>query len=174
MKTITILLLALWPTLWASSQNSLPNAELRDVDGNRLSASEVLQPGSPTLLVFWKSNNSQCCENLENLEAAWTGSLRDLGVRMIVICTDCDGNWSRVKPLVNGNGWEFETYVDVNGDLKRAMSVGEGPCTMLFDRNETMVCRYNAACTGSPEFICDNFKKHLGGELTADVKRVGR
>ncbi len=35
--------------------------------------------------------------------------LKDLGVRMVVICTGCNGNWSNIKPLVNGNNWDFET-----------------------------------------------------------------
>jgi len=172
MKTITTLLLLTWPVLWSAAQTSLPDVDVRDMDGMQVSASNIIRPGAPTLLVFWKSNNNQCCENLETLEEAWSNTLRSQGVKMVVICTDCSGSWSHIKPIVNGNSWEFETYVDVNGDLKRAMNVGEGPCTMLFDENENMVCRYNAACTGSPEYICENFVKHLGNPLTADVRNT--
>ena len=175
MKTIIALLLSIAPVLWSAAQtNNIPNVDLRDTDGNRITSAEIIQPGAATLVVFWKSNNSQCCTNLENLEEAWSETLRNQGVRMVVICTDCNGNWSNIKPVVNGNGWEFETYVDVNGDFKRAMNVGEGPCTMLFDNDENMVCRYNSTCTGGPDYICDNFMKHLESPLSVVEYRAGK
>jgi cytochrome c biogenesis protein CcmG, thiol:disulfide interchange protein DsbE len=175
MKKLITLILAIAPALWTMAQtNNIPNSDLRDPDGKKVSSSEVIKPGAATLVVFWKSNNNACCANLETLEEAWSGTLRHQGVRMVVICTDCNGNWTTIKPIVNGNGWEFETYIDVNGDFKRAMNVGEGPCTILFDQDENQVCRYNSACTGTPEYICGNFMAHLGSPLTEVELRAGK
>ena len=160
MKTITLSLIACLSSLILSAQQ-IPDVNLRDVDGNPVSSLEVSQPGEATLLVFWKSTSGKCCENLENLYEAWTGSLKLRGIKMVAICVDCNGSWSHVKPIVNGNGWDFETYIDVNGDFRRALGVGDVPCSMLFDGNQNLVCRYNSGCTGSSDFICENILNHL-------------
>jgi len=174
MKTITILILSILPALWTAAQSNIPAVDLRNTDGKNVSSVEIIKPGTPTLLVFWKSNNTKCCENLENLEEAWTSTMKEQGVRMVVICTDCNANWTSIKPIINGNSWDFETYIDVNGDFRRAMNVGEGPCTMLYDEEANLVCRYNSACTGSQEYICNNFLKHLDNPLTVTDLRAGK
>lgn len=168
MKTLALVLLACLASFWASAQqNSIPAVDLRDIDGKIISSSEISSPGVPVLLVFWKSTDGKCCENLEVIAEAWDETLRIKGVRMVAICTDCNGSWGQVKPIINGNDWDFEAYIDVNCDFKRALSVGEGPCTMLFDQEQNLVCRYNSACTGNQEFICNNILDHLNLEVTA-------
>jgi len=70
-------------------------------------------------------------------------------VTMIIsICVDCNGSWGQVKPFVKGKGYDFETYVDINGDLKHAMNAGTVPCTIVFDKNNDQICRYDNYCAG--------------------------
>jgi hypothetical protein len=165
MKKLTLILIALWPALWMSAQQtSIPNVDLRDIDGKIISSSQIFQSGTPTLVVFWKSSSGKCCDNLETLQSAWEGTLALHGVNLVAICIDCNGSWTQVKPIVNGNNWDFDTYIDVNGDFKRAMSVGDVPCTMLFDEDQNLVCRMN---TGSEEYICKNILDHLDIPVTA-------
>jgi hypothetical protein len=135
--------------------------DLRDLDGKVVSSQDIFQSDEATLLVFWKSASGKCCENVELLQEAWDSSLKDYNIRMVAVCIDCNGSWSHVKPIVNGKSWDFDTYIDVNGDFKRAMCVGEAPCTMLFDREQKIVCRYNSGCTGTQDFICQNIMEHL-------------
>jgi len=168
MKKLALFLIAFWPALLVSAQpTSIPDVDLRDINGTIVSSSQITQPGESTLIVFWKSSSGKCCENLDMLQEAWDETLKQKGVRLIAVCVDCDGAWTRVKPIVNGNDWDFDTYIDVNGDFKRAMSVGDVPCTMLFDQDQNLVCRYNSACTGSQEFICQNITDHLNNSVTA-------
>jgi len=175
MKNIALFLLAFWPALWMSAQSTtIPNVDLKDIDGKTVSSSQITQAGSSTLVVFWKSSSSKCCDNLEMLREAWNETLRQKGVKLVAICVDCNGAWGHVKPLVNGNNWDFDTYIDVNGDFKRAMSVGEVPCTMLFDEDQNLVCRYNAVCTGSQDFICENIMEHLNITATASNFKAGK
>lgn len=172
MKNIVLALFALLPALWATAQeNHLPAINLRDVDGKVVCASSITDSGRATLLVFWKSSSIKCCENLETLYDAWTNNLKAKGIKLVAICIDCNGSWTHVKPIVNGNDWDFETYIDVNGDFKRAMSIGDGPCSLLFDQDQNLVYWYNAACTGSEEYICHNLLEHLyPGMVNNDFK----
>jgi hypothetical protein len=168
MKSISLVLFACWPAFWTlAQQNQIPEVDLRDIDGKIISSSDILSSGTPTLVVFWNSSNGKCCENLEVMAEAWEESLQQKGISMVAVCVDCNGSWTQVKPIVNGNGWEFEAYIDVNGDFKRALCIGEGPCSMLFDHEQNLVCRYNSACSGSQEFICNNILNHLDNVVTA-------
>jgi len=174
MKKLALILITLWPALWISAQQaSIPDVDLRDIDGNIISSLQITEPGTSTMVVFWKSSSGKCCDNLEKLQEAWEETLSRQGVRMVAICVDCNGSWTQVKPIVNGNSWDFDTYIDVNGDFKRAMSVGDAPCTMLFDEDQNMICRMNSACTGSQEFICNNIMDHLNLSETASNFKTG-
>lgn len=79
---------------------------------------------------------------------------------MICICVDGTGSWSHVKPVVDGNCWEFDTYVDVNCDLKRAMNVTNVPCTILLDGSKNLICRYNGFCIGADQMLCEKIRDH--------------
>jgi hypothetical protein len=169
MKTIAIILVALLPALnMLAQQSRIPAVDLRDINGTIVSSSNIISFGDPTLVVFWKSCSNLCSDNLDRLQGAWEEVLAGHGVKMIAVCVDCNGSWSQVKPIVYGNNWDFDTYIDVNGDFKRAMNVGDVPCTMLFDSEQNLVCRYNSACTGTQEFICNNIMDHLNISETAE------
>jgi cytochrome c biogenesis protein CcmG, thiol:disulfide interchange protein DsbE len=175
MKNIALVLLAFLPALSVSAQQtSIPNVDLKDIDGKTISASQITQPGTSTVVVFWKSSSGKCCDNLDLLQEAWSETLKQKGVRLVAICVDCNGAWSNVKPLVNGNNWDFDTYIDVNGDFKRAMNIGDVPCTMLFDEDQNLICRYNSACAGSQEFLCENIMDHLNSPVTASNFKTGK
>jgi cytochrome c biogenesis protein CcmG, thiol:disulfide interchange protein DsbE len=168
MKTLALILIALLPAARLSAQqNSIPDVDLRDLNGGIISSSQITRPGTPTLLVFWKSSNGKCCENLETIQSAWEETLLQRGVKMVAICIDCNGSWTQVKPIVNGNNWDFDTYIDVNGDFKRAMNIGDAPCTLLLDEDQNLICRYNGACAGSQDFICTNILDNLNMPVTA-------
>jgi cytochrome c biogenesis protein CcmG/thiol:disulfide interchange protein DsbE len=169
MKTLALILIALTPAVSLSAQQaSIPDVDLRDLNGKIISSTEIIQSGKPTLLIFWKSSSGKCCENLETLQSAWEGTLAQHGIKLVAICVDCNGSWTQVKPIVDGNNWDFDTYIDVNGDMKRAMNVGDVPCTMLFDEGQNIVCRMNSACTGTEEFICSSIMDHLNNSATAE------
>jgi len=156
MKTLSLFIALLWAVLGLHAQSeTFPGINLKTPDGNSVSAAKIFSREQPTLLIFWKSTSEKCCENLENIQNAWTESLAEKGVKLVAICVDCSGGWGHVKPIVMGKGWVFETYIDVNGDFKRAMNVNTIPCTILLNENLKQVCRYNGFCAGSGEMICE-------------------
>jgi peroxiredoxin len=156
MKNSIVIILLFWAgNLLLAQNNKLPATDLKTLNGTPISTAEIFETGNTTLLVFWKSTSGKCCENLEDLQNSWTESLEEKGVKMIAICVDCSGAWSHVKPLVAAKGWDFDTYIDVNGDFKRAMGVSIAPCTILLDKNLDQICRQNGFCAGSGEILCE-------------------
>jgi len=74
---------------------------------------------------------------------------------------DCHGSSSHVKPIVKGKNYDFETYIDVNGDFIRAMSVSAFLYTILFDKDQKELCRYSGYCSGSGELICKKIMEQI-------------
>jgi hypothetical protein len=175
MKTISLIIAALLPALCLTAQQApIPNVDLRDINGKTVSSSTLSEPGVSTMVVFWNISGEQSCDNLETLAESWDETLRHQGIKMVAVCVDCNGSWTSVKPIVNGNGWDFETLIDVNGDLKRAMSVGDEPCAMLFDGRQNLVCRYNSITPANGEYICNNVLEQVDSSITAANFRTAK
>ena len=154
MKTIYILAAFLISMSVSFAQtNSLLSTDLKTLDGITISSDEAIIPGSQTLLVLWGSGSNQCAQNLENLQDLWFESLKDAGVDFVSVCIDANGYYSKIKPYVYGNGWEFDTYIDVNGDFKRTIGVNELPCTILLDSRNNQIVRYEGFPAESEDIL---------------------
>ena len=141
MKTIIFILLQILPVSWMNSQTFLlPVANLTDLDGFTVSTDQILKPGQPTIMVFWDSGDAKCCQNLDALQSVLTDQLKDKNIRIVAICSKFNGIWPNVKPLVYGKGWDFDIYIDVNGEFSRCLQINGMPFTMLFNENRDIGC----------------------------------
>lgn len=154
-KIYYVLVLSLFSCTTGAQSVTLHGTELRDLNGRMVPVSAIIEEGHPLVMVFWKSGSSKCCENLETMQSAWMTRLRDRGVRFVAVCEDCAGSWSHVKPLVAGKGWDFDVYIDVNGDFRRSLGISVIPSTVLFDAGMRMICKHPGWCSGNEGLICD-------------------
>lgn len=141
--------------------NTLPSADIYTLDGNRINTKQISNNQMPMILVFFKTYDNKCCENLFSICEAHEEVLADKGVKMIAICIDCVGKTGHVKPFVYGHGLDIEVYVDKNGDLKRAMGIPDAPYTILYDQQMEVYCKYNGYCTGNQEMVCKKMNECL-------------
>ena len=164
MKTIFINFILLLAVPFSFSQSIF--ADLRTLDGAFISSEKVVSGNQGTILVFWKVGNETCYDNLENLQEVWAGTIKAMGVRLVAICENDGINWPKVKPLVYGKDWDFDIYIDMNGDFKRLMEVNDFPYTLLLDNKEEIKCRYSGYCNGDEEQLCSKIShclKEKGG-----------
>ncbi|MEE4258241.1 MAG: redoxin domain-containing protein [Bacteroidales bacterium] len=170
MKIIFICLFLLNIFFCAISQEFYAlNEPLKTLDGSLIEMNDVLTSKQGTILIFWETNSHQCCNNLENLQDSWVEELKKLGIELIAICVNCPGNWAKVKPLVAGKGWDFDVYIDINGQLKRTLGITTTPYTVLLDGDKNIRCRYPGYCSGDEVQICEKIKHCLenDGDLAA-------
>lgn len=154
MKTIYLVAAILISSSFAFGQtNSMLATNLKTLDGVTISSEEAIKPGNPTMLVLWGSANSKCIQNLDNLQDLWIESLKDKGVNFVSVCVDANGYYSKVKPYVLGNSWEFDTYIDVYGDFSRAIGLNQFPCTILLDSENNQIARYEGFPAGSEDIL---------------------
>ncbi len=163
MKTLIIIAMCLLIMSAVAQKPAMPSAQLRTLDGVVVNTSEIFAVDETTLLVFWRSEDGKCCENLDLLQEAWNDQLKNKNVRLVAVCVDARGSYSHVKPLVKGRGWDFDAYIDLNGDFRRSMAVNLLPCTILLDEKLNVICRHDGFCTGAADMICEKVEAYLAG-----------
>ncbi|MCD4732589.1 MAG: redoxin domain-containing protein [Bacteroidales bacterium] len=141
--------------------SKLPAVELFTLDGIQINTAYISNDNMPMILVFFKTYDNECCENLYAICEAHEEMLAEKGVKMIAICIDCVGKIEHVKPFVYGHGLDIEVYVDKNGDLKRKMGIPDAPYTILYDQKMEVYCKYNGYCAGSQEMVCEKMNECL-------------
>lgn len=167
MKKLALLPLILLTSICLSisaQQFNYPSARLLTLNGEYINSSEVLDNENPTILIFWKSNEIKCCEQIALMIDAKEKLEELTEVNIVAICTDSDGLSSRIKPLVSGKDWDIEVYIDRNEDFKRAMNIPSIPFTCVFDKDQRLICEYNGYCAWADDFICDKIKECLLNE----------
>lgn len=154
MKTLYLLLALLLTSSFAYAQtNNISSTNLKTLDGVTISSEDALKSGNHTMLVLWSKSNSQCEQNLDNLQDLWNESLKVKEVNFISVCVDANGYYGKLKPYVQGNGWEFDTYVDVYGEFSRTIGVSELPLTILLDDENKQIARYEGFPAGSEDLL---------------------
>jgi thioredoxin-related protein len=77
---------------------------------------------------------------------------------MIIVSIDEAQNASKVKPLVDGNGWEYEVLLDPNSDFKRAMNVQNVPHVFVINGKGKIVYNHAGYVDGGEEDIYNALK----------------
>jgi thioredoxin-related protein len=81
-------------------------------------------------------------------------------LELIAVCTDNARNVPKVKPYVDGQGWEYEIIMDINQDFQRAMNVAQIPHTFLLDTKGNIVYQHSGYLEGD-EFALEEKIKAL-------------
>lgn len=145
--------------LMITGQNaSIPSVDLYTLDGEKINSTAIFDNSRPTILIFWKTFEKDCCNQISSMVDAREEILGKDNVRIVCICIDCTGNTTHVKPIIYGKDWDVEAYVDKNGDFKRVMNVVNTPLTILYDTDNSVICQYAGYCCGAEEMVCEKLK----------------
>lgn len=127
----------------ANGQDKLPSVTLKDLDGNIVNLSEISNDGKPIIINFWATWCSPCKRELSAINDLYVDWVDETGVKLIAVSVDDQRTVDRVKPYVDGSGWEYDILLDTNADLKRAMGVNNVPFTFLVNGDGEIVWKHN-------------------------------
>ncbi len=153
MKKILFLALIMLSAMELHAQ--LPNVRLQDVDGDSVQTGEISNDGKPVIISFWATWCKPCIRELKAIHEVYPDWQDETGVRMIIVSIDQAQDANRVKPLVDGFGWEYEVLLDPNGDFKRAMNVQNVPHVFVLDGNGKIVYNHAGYTDGGEQDIYD-------------------
>ena len=153
MKKCLFLALVLLSAIQLHAQ--LPNVRLQDIDGHTIQTGSISNDGNPIIISFWATWCKPCLRELKAIHEVYPDWQDETGVKMIIVSIDQAQDANRVKPLVDGFGWEYEVLLDPNGDFKRAMNVQNVPHIFVLDGKGKIVYNHAGYTEGGEQDIYD-------------------
>lgn len=161
MKKLTTLLLMtlLVAGLHAQTKTDLPNVTIKDINGKAVNISKLSNDGNPIVITFWATWCAPCIKEHNALSDVYDDWQDETGVKIYSVSIDDSRSTAKVKPFVDGKGWDFNVLLDVNGDLKRAMNVSNPPHTFLVDGKGKIVYQHSGYVEGAEDELFEEIKK---------------
>jgi cytochrome c biogenesis protein CcmG/thiol:disulfide interchange protein DsbE len=111
----------------------IPDFELDDLNGERVSFYDILESGpGPTVLSFWYVACPPCKDEHVELQEL-LDEYEDSGLVIVAVSVDSSKTVSGVKPYIRGNGYTFVVLLDIDGNVKQTLGVPYEPYTFLVD-----------------------------------------
>jgi peroxiredoxin len=167
-RTIAIIFtLLMGITLFAQDEiagRKLPSVDIKTLNGEVINTSSIDNEGQPIVLSFFALWCKPCMKELTAIADVYEDWQDETGVKVIIVSIDDARSMSNVKPTIDGNGWEYEAYLDPNGDFKRAMGVNLIPHVFLLNGNKEVVHQHTSYSEGSEYELFELIKKVAAGE----------
>lgn len=148
----------------SQEKNGVPAVKIQTMDGREFNTGDIQNDGKPIVINFWATWCSPCKRELNNIAEMYDEWVEETGVKIVAISIDDTRNASKVAPYVNGKGWEYEVYIDPNGDFKRALGVNNVPHTFLVDGKGKVVWQHNSYSEGDEYELYDLVEKLSKGQ----------
>ncbi len=137
--TLVVAFLFAGTSVIVNAQNSLPEVTLEDIDGNKVNVADYAKNGKITIFSFWATWCTPCKKELNNIAAFYEDWQEEFDLELVAVSVDDQRASARVKPYVNGQGWEYTVLLDKNEDLKRALNFQAVPYTLVVDAEGKIV-----------------------------------
>ena len=147
-KFLFIPVLFLIFTSFALGQNELPSVNLKTLDGDTIDIQAAAAENDITIISLWATWCVPCLKELDAISEVYPDWQDETNVKLIAVSIDDSRTVRRVKPLINGKGWEYQILLDSNNDLKRALGAATVPLTLLVKDNE-IVYRHSGYTPGA-------------------------
>ncbi len=131
MRTVAILtaalvLLAIANPTWAAK--TVPKFNLKNVDGKKVTFDDLAAKYELMAFVFWSTACEPCKDELVEINK-FANDYKGFGV--VAVSTDSARTSSQVKPYFKGQGFKFDTLLDVDGELVKGLGIPGNPYALL-------------------------------------------
>lgn len=151
-------------------KRTLPLVDIRTLTGENIKTSQLKNDGKPFVINFWATWCKPCIEELSRIHEYYADWKKETGVKIITVSIDDSRTLSRVAPFVNGKGWDFESYLDPNGDFKRAMNVNMPPQTFVLNGLGEIVWQHVGYEHGNEAELYDAIKKAASEKNNSETR----
>tara|TARA_B100000700_G_C14992949_1_gene832253 strand:+ start:717 stop:1202 length:486 start_codon:yes stop_codon:yes gene_type:complete len=149
MKHVFYIICTLFITTISAGQ--IPSVDIKTINGNVFNTADFDNDNNPIIISFWATWCKPCKQELENIHEVYEDWQDETNVKLIAISIDDSRNTSKIKPLVNAKGWEYEVYQDSNREFATKMGVNPIPHTFLLDKNKKVVWEHVTYSDGDEE-----------------------
>ena len=156
---LSLISIAFISTFSCGQNRTLPKVKVKTLNGSKVNFNEIDNGSSPIVISFWATWCKPCIKELNNIAEIYDDWQEETGVKIIAVSIDDTRSMSKVAPFVNSSDWQYEVYLDPNGNLKRAMGVSTVPHTFLLNRNKEIVWQHKSYIEGDEEKLFKEIKK---------------
>jgi len=142
-----------------AQEKSLPNVEVKTLQGKTFNIQNLDNDGKPMVMSFWATWCKPCKKELNAIAEVYDDWQEETGVKVIAISIDDARNAAKVAPFANGKDWPYEIYIDANSDLKRALNVNAIPHTFLLNADKEIVWQHTSYLDGDEEELYEEILK---------------
>ena len=142
-------------TLSSICWSQIPSVDIKTLDGSIINTSTFENGGAPIVISFWATWCKPCKEELENIHDVYQDWQDETNVKLIAISIDDARNTSKLKPMVNSKGWEYEVYQDSNREFATKMGVNPIPHTFLINEDGKIVYEHVTYSEGDEDKLYD-------------------
>ena len=142
-----------------SFAQELPSLTLKDLDGNNTDLNKLVEGENVYIFSFWATWCVPCINELDAISEVYEDWQDETKVRLIAIATDDTRTKKRVRPMVNGKGWEYLVLYDDNQDLKRALNISTLPHTLVL-KNQKIIHRRTGYNPGVEDELYEIITNH--------------
>lgn len=140
------------------SQTELPDVTVKTLSGKDFNIQSLEEKEHPIILSFWATWCGPCIKELNAISDMYIDWQDETGVELYAVSIDDARTARRVKPMVNGNAWDYEVLIDENQDLKRRMNVINIPYVFIIYKGE-IVYRHTSYTPGAENELYEEIKK---------------
>lgn len=158
-KSILLIVAVVVAALTAQAQ--LPALQLKDINGNTVNTAELSNDGKPFVISFFATWCHPCKRELKAIHEVYPDWQDETGMRVIAVSIDEGQNVSKVKPLVDAEGWEYQVLLDPNGEFKRALGIQMIPYVLICDGNGNIVDQRSGYTEGAEEHVIEKVRELL-------------
>lgn len=142
----------------AFSQNELPKVDMKTLDGKAINSQELSTDDNVIIVSLWATWCVPCLKELDAISEIYPDWQEETNVKLYAISIDDSRGVKRVKPLVNGKGWDYTVLLDTNNDFKRAVGAATVPLTLLV-KNNKIVYRHSGYSPGAEYDLYEKVKE---------------
>lgn len=157
MKKITMLLMSAILAIPAFA--SLPEVQLKDINGNSVNTAQLNNDGKPMVISFWATWCKPCRRELKAIHEQYPDWQDETGVKVIAVSIDEAQNEQKVKPVVDTTFPDFDVLLDPNGEFKRQMGVTDIPHAFIIDGNGNIVWSHQGYVDGGESEILEKLQE---------------
>ncbi len=157
MKKILPLLLA-FVTFSVLAQNDLPKVDMTTLDGAPINSNDLSTDDNVIVISLWATWCVPCIKELDAISEIYPDWQAETNVKLYAVSIDDSRGVNRVKPLVNGKGWDYTILLDTNNDFKRALGAATVPLTLLVKNNQ-IVHRHSGYSPGAELELYEKIKQ---------------